>query len=1158
MRPQSSVVLPVECIQEIVSHCHDCTTLFALLTVSKAVSGIAARKLYADPFAMVHERQHAGGSSSGSRANNNSSSKASTKSKKGGDMAASPIFSLIQRILEDSPANDPLTNCLRAACYQRMSHPSPLPSPLVPSQASSAPPDAQADLSQNGQDEIQGPVGERSEHEKKPRGKVKPWKLARKPGSSAPFMEYLTYIRHITCSYSMLEQLSTTESIRLCMPILSDQMAVIGSPASGFAPPVVSTLNHTTSNSTTASMTSSTSPDSTSAAQGSNEYGNSHHDSVFSIFPRYEHEEDGGDGDGEEDEEEEDLGAEDDDEDDVMSSRYRIGKDKAFGQLLEHLAWAICGHQPQNIKTLHLPTEHLVRFKSQLSKLTSLETVVIDIKRALLEGEMPERRQGILDFAKDFVTQYGEQRETAVDLDNGIRPVSICSACAASEMSYSPLQRVSRITTSNNNANSPSLKMLLKQIREILPPLNCPRSLTQANWAQFRTKAESTNLAHVRTLEYESRQSPSEQASPFDPDALTWEGSQGDLLKRCRSLRSLKLFVWEKEAFRWAVEEKLRVLQQYQLPNLSSSSGNNNNNNNNNKNKNNNSSGSSSSNINLSTGSLDAVSSSSSLIQLQWAKLSCEADMLRDVMDDFLFAFGHSLQTVNISLSYSGSWSESSRQALLQENHAIGRRWRLSHLTHLSILSRSPLLLAASAFRDCHQLMHMVLYDTLERADPTEIIWQDVWHMPKLVRLKLVGALALAFNPGSLASMGKLKSIVLEGPRVTKGLEEELLVSSVPYPSLGINGEESGSDGSAGAGTSIQSRWAWRSWSLPSLEEMSFRGWPAHGFDLSALFQCPRLQDVLMDCRGYDRHRKIYHSSQETTPTTVVAGSTDDLEAPSSPSLSSAELTSITAKLVRFRLVGPWILSDTIMQQLLVGLEKRLEYLYLSDCQQYAIETLVQCSKRMPRLGYIYCSRSILPQDAQKLGLAPPKDVSTIMPFPGERKAATARQRRQGDAGEGGSEDNSEDDDEHKRGDAEDEQVTHCKLSGCKNPINIETSHGQLIRHAFCSKVHAIRCGEHPARATAQDYVLAKDLTYVPPARDGTTKKSYRQNETAYGSPLTGSMPSTPTLSMTSSPTLSAASSEDGSVATMAPLYEAGAGQYWERQKKEVGMDVSH
>ncbi|KAF9979014.1 hypothetical protein BGZ73_007115 [Actinomortierella ambigua] len=986
-RPSSSIVLPVECIQEIVSHCHDSVTLFSLLTVSKAVCGIAARKLYADPFAMVHERQHASSSSTG-RAN--SSNKANAKGKKRGDLAASPIFSLIHRVLEDSPANDPLTNCLRAACYQKSAPPSPLPPRLVTSEASSPDANTQKNLSQNGHDDsfpkTNDSAGGKLEPHKKPRCKVKPWKQARKPGSSVPFMDYLSYIRHISCSYSMLEQLSTAESIRLCMPILSDQVTFTSSPPSGPTPPVVSTLNHTTSNSTTASMTSSTSPASTSAVQGNDELGHSHHENIFSIFPRYNLERDEENEDGDEDEGQEEVGAEDDEEEDVMSNRYRIGKDKAFGQLLEQLAWAICGHQPQNIKTLHLPTEHLMRFKLLLPKLLSLETVVVDIKRALLEGEIPERRQEILDFANDFVALYGEQRETAVDLDNGIRPVSICSACAASEMSYSPLQRVNRITATNNHANPP-LKMLLKQIREILPPLNCPRYLTQANWAQFRTKAASTNLAHVRTLEYESRQSPSEQTSPFDPDALSWEGSQGDLLKRCRSLRSLKLFVWEKEVFRWAVEEKMRVLQQQQSPKLFS-----------------NNNGSSSSIGTNSHNNLEAISSSQSLIQLQWVKLSCEADMLRDVLDDFLFAFGHSLQSVNISLTYNSTWTESNRQILLQENHAIGRRWQLTHLTHLSIMSRSPLLLAASAFRDCHQLMHMVLYDTLERVDPTEIIWQDVWYMPKLVRLKLVGALAIAFNPGSLASMSKLTSIVLEGPRATRSLEKKLLASLTPSPSQGEKEAEHDS-----SDVSIRSRWTWREWSLPSLEEMSFRGWPAHGFDLSALFQCSRLNDVLMDCRGYDGHREIYEASLS--------------------SVSSPDLAAITAKLVRFRLVGPWILSDTTMQQLLTGLDKRLEYLYLSDCQQYTIDTLVRYSKSMPRLGNIYCSRSIHPDAARKLGLAPPKDVSSIVPYPAERKTAmTRRPPQKSDVAGGANGDNNEDDNEdYQGGDREDmPMVAYC------------------------------------------------------------------------------------------------------------------------------------
>ncbi|KAF9979013.1 hypothetical protein BGZ73_007114 [Actinomortierella ambigua] len=129
---------------------------------------------------------------------------------------------------------------------------------------------------------------------------------------------------------------------------------------------------------------------------------------------------------------------------------------------------------------------------------------------------------------------------------------------------------------------------------------------------------------------------------------------------------------------------------------------------------------------------------------------------------------------------------------------------------------------------------------------------------------------------------------------------------------------------------------------------------------------------------------------------------------------------------------------------------------------------------------------------------------------------------------------------------------THCKLVGCTNPINTEVRHGCNIRHAFCSIVHAIRCGERPMQATAKHYQQAQDSTYFPPAPSMRIKssKKYRSPQTL-ASP-DGSIRSTPSLS--SSPTLSAASSDDESVATVMSLDGAAAG-HLNRMKKEMEVD---
>lgn len=530
----------------------------------------------------------------------------------------------------------------------------------------------------------------------------------------------------------------------------------------------------------------------------------------------------------------------------------------------------------------------------------------------------------------------------------------------------------------------------------LLPPLCNPTRLTHDNWIQFSVHAQLIDLAHVR--EFNSNNMP-----------MNWEDivyNNQSILQQCRALERLQLYTVRAGAFKWAVQEKHDMEQGIGRSTVAKND-----------------------RVGRRTLGQDETSSSEhrihDLVPLKSVHIYKASNLGTDDIDDILFAFNHTLRVLSIV--------EQIPKVNMLKLHHIGQGLvHLPALTSLSLsLSSERLSLDPGFLSHCPNLTSLHLRDFTMTYSCRDIVPCLPARLDRLEVLQLVGWPALTFDPATLSSTTKLRSLIMEvypwytghgaGPRGFIPPVEELYLSygiqdGAPAPPPPITSTIA-TDLESGI---IRPRWTW-DWYLPHLTKLDLYSEFAYLFEFKMLRGCPALKALYLSTTSTipGTHTRVISESDLFLPTSESScsnsdsdsGSNSDSDSSSSSSSSndsnsnsdssgSPPLTQqhqstrdqrqrlCSLSVTSLSLKGDWVIDQEIMPQFLPGMFPNVNDLYIAEWNLPSKEALVKLFRDMSTKydDALLCVNMLRPSSHEmaRLGIvayredADPKDYHSV------------------------------------------------------------------------------------------------------------------------------------------------------------------------------------
>ncbi|KAG0240405.1 hypothetical protein BGW41_007013 [Actinomortierella wolfii] len=536
--------------------------------------------------------------------------------------------------------------------------------------------------------------------------------------------------------------------------------------------------------------------------------------------------------------------------------RYGCEYEEAKAIFFGALTWACIGHQPSLIQAVEIALmagDELPPFETLIPQMTSLRALVFYIILPKYQGyknfflwyrdlthlfkrELASCRRRGLAFLDEFRRTHGESQLRRLSLE-----------VAYPEISHSCLRRfipklhelqvdffsallsptgnhVGSDSDEDNNNISSSTHGSNSHHRCLVAntqgPPTPPREIHLGNWGWLwwfahtdPTVAMATDISRLRTIRFCECDSAINDTWPI-------QHLPYNIMQQVRGLKTIQMYVRSGDFFRWAVLEK----QQYQHH--------------------------------------------ATLMPLKNALLYCDPVIFPTIVDDLLFAFGDSLEEVEVRKDF---------DARNGPTAMIGSDWHSPRLRKLILSSGGAMILHPAALDDCHQLEELSLDDmTKMKADDEveenfvdmhiennvhwkgddgddddgsgeENMWGYLfhrWQMPRLRVLRLQGYSALEFCPDSLHSMTSLVTLHL---RATYDIVGE----SVTRPDVNSNGEGYRVEKAKAlllqrTISQVANLWTW-DWYLPQLQSLVIAGHWARWFDYKMLRGCPVLESLHLE-----------------------------------------------------------------------------------------------------------------------------------------------------------------------------------------------------------------------------------------------------------------------------------------------------------------------
>ncbi|KAF9911489.1 hypothetical protein EC991_003291 [Linnemannia zychae] len=438
------------------------------------------------------------------------------------------------------------------------------------------------------------------------------------------------------------------------------------------------------------------------------------------------------------------------------------------------------------------------------------------------------------------------------------------------------------------------------EILRLLPPLQAPTSLNKDNFLHLSAHPQSTDLSHVQEI--------TDLESPSLWFHLPRDGRE--FLQRCRALKSIHMETLGQGSFTWAAQEKR---DKESLGNI-----------------NNNTAHGDTGVSALEPSRPDYLTYG--LIPLEeFNILEADYEPLSDEVDDIVFAFSQTLKKLTVTAA-------TYQQMRIPRTLRFGRGWvDLPVLTTLYISAAwNKLALDISLYRHCPNLKYASLTDHSTRYQCQDIVTCLYANLPRLDKLDLIGWSALSFNPDILQSTVALKNVCISiGSDDVDGYfipPKEELDRSFRIAPDSVDGVQSGA--TLGLG---RPQWTW-DWYLPQLTSLKLTAEFAFRFQFRMLQGCPALESLSLNMRASFNttpQLRILEMSELFMPR-AAAGTLNEAEAIIAPALTA------------LRLIGHWVVGDSLLQQFFICMFPMLEDLEEEGMYGYTLEKLVDVVRTMP------------------------------------------------------------------------------------------------------------------------------------------------------------------------------------------------------------------
>ncbi|KAF9100088.1 hypothetical protein BGX23_006052 [Mortierella sp. AD031] len=537
--------------------------------------------------------------------------------------------------------------------------------------------------------------------------------------------------------------------------------------------------------------------------------------------------------------------------------------------LLREANWAIAEPILEELQTLIIPVSDIKRYLGVVDRFTSLEHVRFclddifdfdytpddideaeseEIVHAATQARKDEAMQGLVQFVKEHHQLFGSRLKTVV--------------CPDSEIWAWAHQKFP--------------EEIQVDISRILPPMHRPTLLNDVNWKQFVAHISATDLGYVQKISIDLASEPTRDRLYEHPD----------FLQRCRTLKHLMMDSLGQGTFKWAVQEKERIMESVSNSSIMDTSN-------------------AKQDISLLQDDNRPLYMRHGLVPLEKASIT-ESDKMAftDEIDDIAFAFCQTLKDLTINVPSESPFTPSDGPP---RSIYVGQGWvDLPNLTDLYIsVCEARLIIDRDLLGRCPNLVNIDLFDHTFEHTRQDVVPCLPAQLPRLESLTLFGWSALTFHPDTLHSTAGLYELCIQKQM---GVDDVCFIASSSDDDDDLNDSFSAMD-------IQQPRWTW-DWYLPLLTKLELNSDFAFRFQFKMLRGCPALKYLDLNMKTVEGRTRRIERSDLGIPSSDL-----DSKEPEAPAVAPGTLEPIVAPaLWKLRMLGCWWMENDLLADFLLGM----------------------------------------------------------------------------------------------------------------------------------------------------------------------------------------------------------------------------------------------
>ncbi|OAQ32622.1 hypothetical protein K457DRAFT_16186 [Linnemannia elongata AG-77] len=569
--------------------------------------------------------------------------------------------------------------------------------------------------------------------------------------------------------------------------------------------------------------------------------------------------------------------------------------------LRREVTWAIAGPILEKLRSLVIPISDIERYRGVIGRLLNLEQVRFSLDEPFDYGEEYGN-----DLTHEFVTTT--QRRKANALAATVAFVKEHTQLFPNRLLF--VTYTSGAVFDFEEQKCPEETLL--EIACLLPPLPQPLYLNERNWPRFAAAPLRIDLGAVESVVF-----------PTEPQSWWYKAlcENREFLRRCRSLRTLKMVTLGPGTFRWAVQERqdLDRLNGDVAPDTTTTAA-----------------ATITNNNNLTQQQGNQRQFVRNIVPIQSVTISEHTTPFSDEINDIAIGFSQTLECLSIETSI-----KTGQPFLLEKVIHVGTDWiNLPVLTGLYLtITNASLVLDRQIWAHCPSLTVLVIVDPTSRYRCQDIVPCLPGHHSNLETLWLQGSSALSFDSATLDSTPKLTSLhIFTGD----GNDSHFFIPPVQelersYGTQSMYGQDEedideGGEGDASFQTGangttyviLRPRWTWN-WDLPVLTYAMFTAEFAYRFQFRMLQKCPRLEFLILDMTSMDGpHAHTRVLSRADLFVSISSSASSDSY---SDNIQNDERI-VASCMHKLEFKGQWVIDDSLLPEYLAGMFPRLLYFY--------------------------------------------------------------------------------------------------------------------------------------------------------------------------------------------------------------------------------------